>query len=221
MRKIRTVSLVAIASLALLFSCRSVSAGLIRGPYDYSIAPYRGGQQWSYFEAYNYFGVSNVEAYPYWANGVFPYYWASPFTWCSGSRYPSVPWGRGGYYNPINPAYLTPPRAPGYTKESARDVVLPNMNQEPGLAAVLDIKMPCFGELWVDGFATEQLGTDRLFRSPPLAPGSEYVYDVKARWLDNQGQPVEQTQQIRVHSGERVLVIFPKPVAPPQPAAAP
>ena len=207
MRKIRAVSLVTIASLALLFSCRAVSAGLIRGPYDYSIAPYRGGQQWSYFESYNYFGVSNPSAYPYWANGIFPYYWASPFTWGSGSRYPSVPWGRGGYYNPINPAYLTPPRAPGYTKESARDVVLPNMNQEPGLAAVLDIKMPCFGELWVDGFSTEQLGTDRLFRSPPLAPGSEYVYEVKARWTQN-GKPVTRTKTVRVRPGQRALVDF-------------
>lgn len=213
MRQIRTLPLVTIASLALLFSCRAASAGLFFGPFDYSIGPYRGGQQWSYFESYNYNGVSNVDAYPYWANGVFPYYWESPYTWGSGSRYPSIFGNRAGVYNPINPAYLTPPRAPGYTKESARDVVLPQMNQEPGMAAVLDIKMPCFGELWVDGIATEQLGTDRLFRSPPLAKG-EYVYEVKARWLDHEGKPVEQTQQIHVHSGERVLVVFPKPAPP-------
>src|SRR5689334_6715830 len=171
MTPLRTVSLVSIASLALFFSCEAASAGLIRGPFDYSIGPYRG-QQWSYFESYNYFGVSNPQAYPYWATGPsWPDYWNSPYTWGSGSRYGSLFGRRPGYYNPINPAYLTPPRAPGYTKESARDVVLPPMNLEPGLAAVIDIKMPCFGELWVDGIATEQLGTDRLFRSPPLARG--------------------------------------------------
>ena len=92
------------------------------------------------------------------------------------------------------------------------------MNLEPGLAAVIDIKMACFGELWVDGVATEQLGTDRLFRSPPLDRGGEYVYELKARWLDNEGKPVEQTQQVRVHSGERVLVVFPKLAAPLPPS---
>jgi uncharacterized protein (TIGR03000 family) len=200
--------------LVLLFLCSNAKAGIIRGPFDYSIGPYRG-QQWSYFESYNYFGVANVQAFPYWANGaVWPDYWNNPYLWGSGSRYGSLLGSRPGYYNPINPAYLTPPRAPGYTKESARDVALPLMDQEPGLAAVIDIKMPCFGELWVDGIATLQLGTDRLFRSPPLAKGGEYVYELKARWLDSDGKPIEQIQQVRVHSGQRVLVVFPKSAPP-------
>lgn len=220
MRKIRTFPLLTVAALALLLSSSGPSlAGLIRGPYDYSLGPFRGSQNWSYFESYNYFGVASVTTYPYWANGVYPYYWESPFTWGSGSRYPSIfgrPY-RPGFYNPINPAYLTPPRAPGYTKESARDVVLPPMNQVTGLSAVLDIKMPCFGDLWVDGVPTEQLGTDRLFRSPPLDKGGEYIYVLRARWLDGNGKMIEQTQQVRVHCGERVQVIFPMPEAPAKP----
>jgi uncharacterized protein (TIGR03000 family) len=219
MRKLPIVPLATIGVLALSLFASAASAGLIRGPYDYSIGPYRGGQPWSYFEAYNYFGVSNVSAYPYWATGVYGYYWESPYTWGSGSRYPSLirrPY-RPGFYNPINPAYLTPPRAPGYTKESARDVVLPPMNEVTGLAAVIDIKMPCYGDLWVDGVPTEQLGTDRLFRSPPLEKGGEYIYVLKARWLDGAGKMVEQTQDVRVHCGERVLVVFPKSAVPTQP----
>ena len=90
-------------------------------------------------------------------------------------------------------------------------------NQINGLAALIDIKMPCYGELWVDGVAMEQLGTDRLFRSPPLEKGGEYVYTVKARWFNSEGKPVEQFQNVRIHSGERVLLIFPKPPAPGQP----
>lgn len=214
MRLTRTLPLATVGSLALLFSFGSARAGIIRGPYDYSLGPYRG-QQWGYFESYNYFGVSNVGAYPYWAFGpTWPDFWNSPYTWGSGSRSASILGRRPGFYNPINPAYLTPPRAPGYTKESARDVVLPQMDQQQGLAAVIDIKMPCFGELWVDGVATVQLGTDRLFRSPPLAKGSEYIYELKARWFDGEGKPIEQAQQVRVHSGERVLVVFPKPAPP-------
>lgn len=217
MRPLQTLPLLTVGSFVLLLSCGTAPAGLIRGPFNYSIGPYRG-QQWSYFESYNYFGVNNVQQTPYWAMGaVWPDYWNSPYLWGSGSRYSSLFGRRPGFYNPINPAYLTPPLAPGYTKESARDVMLPpRMNLEPGLAAVIDIKMPCFGELWVDGIATEQLGTDRLFRTPPLDRG-DYVYHLKARWLDCEGKPVEQTQQIRIHSGQRVRVMFPKPIAPPPP----
>jgi uncharacterized protein (TIGR03000 family) len=221
MRKISTLPWVAITVLALLSPCRAVWAGLFDGPIDFSIGPYRG-QQFSYFESYNYFGVSNEAAYPYWSNRTWPYFWESPYTWGNGSRYPSlIPGRRPGFYNPINPAYLTPPRAPGYTREMAQNVKLPPMDQENGLAAILDVKMPCFGELWVDDFPTEQLGTDRLFRSPPLEKGSEYIYVVKARWLDGEGKPVEQTQQVRVHSGERILVVFPKPVPSLRPAPSP
>jgi uncharacterized protein (TIGR03000 family) len=217
MRKIRTLLRGTIATLGLLFSSEAIRAGLFDTPPDFSIGPYRG-QVRSYFESYNYFGVSDDSAYPYWSNGTWPYFWESPYTWGSGSRYPSLLGRRPGLYNPINPAYMTPPLAPGYTKEMAQNVKLPPMNLENGLAAVIDVKMPCFGELWVDDSPTEQLGTDRLFRSPPLQKGCEYIYVVKARWLDGQGKPVEQTQPVRVHSGERILVVFPKPTPPPPPA---
>ncbi len=219
MRKQRGFLLGMLGALTLLFCyLPSASAGVFRGPYDFSVGPYRGSQGWSYAESYGYFGVPSVNMYPYW--GIYGYYWESPFTYGTGSRYPSIfgrPY-RPGFYNPINPAYLTPPRAPGYEKESARDVVLPPMNLINGAAATIDVKMPCFGDLWVDGVRTEQLGTDRLFTSPPLEKGAEYVYLVKARWFDAQGKPVEQTQQVRVHCGERVQVIFPKPnLGPVQP----
>ena len=112
MSTLRTSPLTTLASLALLLSSSAAaSAGLFRGPYDFSLGPYRGGQPWSYFEAYNYFGVSSTAAYSNLA--FYNYYWESPYTWGSGSRYPSI-FGyprRPGFYNPINPAYLTPPRA--------------------------------------------------------------------------------------------------------------
>jgi uncharacterized protein (TIGR03000 family) len=203
MRKTRSLPL---AAAAALFLTGTASAGLFRGPYDFSIGPYRGGEGWSYNESYGYFGVSSTSTYPYYA--FFPYTIYTPYGW--GLRNT-----RGGYYGDgiygMNPAYLIPPRAPGYTKEMARNVVLPPMNQVNGLAATIDIKMPCYGDLWVDGVPTEQLGTDRLFRSPPLEKGGEYVYTLRARWLDGSGRMVEQTQEVRVHCGERVLVMFPKP----------
>jgi uncharacterized protein (TIGR03000 family) len=198
----------------LLVSASAAVAGVFRGPYDFSVGPYRGGQGWSYNESYGYFGVPSTSEYPYYA--FFPYTIYTPYGY--GLRN-----NRWGYYGDgvygMNPAYLIPPRPPGYIrsmKESAKDVVLPPVNQINGLAALIDIKMPCYGELWVDGVATEQLGTDRLFRSPPLEKGGEYVYILRARWIAN-GQPIEQSQQVRVHCGERVQVVFPKPAQPVQP----
>lgn len=206
-------------ALALILAMTSgATAGVFRGPYDFSLGPYRGTHSWSYNESYGYFGVPNTAVYPYYA--FFPY---TPFTgygWGLPYRYGYLGNRLGFYGDGIygrNPAYLTPPRAPGYTKESARDVVLPPLNLINGLAAVIDVKMPCYGELWVDGVPTEQLGTDRLFRSPPLQKGGEYVYVLRARWAEGDGKTFEQTQQVRVHGGDRVVVVFPKPVPPAQP----
>lgn len=212
MRKMPSLSLVTAGALALLTPMPFASAGLIRGPFDYSIGPYRGGQGWSYAESYGYFGVPSTSTYPYYA--FFPYTIYTPY----GDGLRSNRWGYfgNGLYG-LNPAYLTPPRAPGYTKEMARNVVVAPMSQMTGLAAAIDIKMPCFGELWVDGVPTDQLGTDRLFRSPPLEKGGEYVYVLRARWLDGNGKMIEQTQEVRVHCGERTQVIFPKPPPTTQP----
>jgi uncharacterized protein (TIGR03000 family) len=213
MSKTPSLSLVTAGALVLLLNpTNPASAGLIRGPFDYSIGPYRGGQGWSYNESYGYFGVPSTSTYPYYA--FFPYTIYTPYGY--GLRYDRFGFYGDGIYG-RNPAYFTPPRAPGYTKEMARNVVLPPMNQVNGLAAVIDIKMPCFGELRVDGVPTEQLGTDRLFRSPPLEKGGEYVYVLRARWLDGNGKVVEQTQEVRVHSGERMQVVFPKPAPLAQP----
>lgn len=192
----------------------SATAGVFRGPYDFSLGPYRGTHTWSYNESYGYFGVPSTSEYPYYA--FFPYTIYTPYGY-------GLRWNRRGYYGNgiygMNPGYLIPPRPPGYLqsmKAMAKDVVLPPMNQVHLLAAVIEVKMPCFGELWVDDTATEQLGTDRLFTSPPLERGSEYVYVLRARWMDS-GRMIEQTQSVRVHSGDRVQVVFPKPDAPPQP----
>ena len=215
MNKLWSLSFVTTGVLALVLTpANGVRAGVFRGPYDFSVGPYRGGQGWSYNVSYGYFGVSSTTEYPYYA--FFPYTIYTPYGYGLTSN-------RFGYYGNgfygMNPGYLMPPRPPGYLKDMkarAKDVVLPPMNQVNWLAAVIEVKMPCYGDLWVDGVPTEQLGTDRLFTSPPLEKGGEYVYVLRARWLEN-GQMIEQTQDVRVHCGDRVQVVFPKPAPPTQP----
>lgn len=205
MRKIGTFPFGPLFGLLLLVSATSdADGGFFRGPYNYSLGPYRGDPYgWSYNEAYGYFGVPSTSTYPQYA--YFSTLWTTPYTAGAPFSY------RYRFYNPINPAYLTPPRPPGYTKESARNVTVPPVSQPLNwTAAVIAVHMPFFGELWVDGVPTEQRGTDRLFCSPPLEKGGKYLYTLRARWIDDSGKPVEQTQEVLVHCGQRAQVVFPK-----------
>ena len=52
---------------------------------------------------------------------------------------------------------------------------------------------------------TTQTGTNRLFTSPPLTPGTNYAYDVRAQWMDN-GKPVDRTKSVAVHAGDQLDV---------------
>jgi uncharacterized protein (TIGR03000 family) len=74
-------------------------------------------------------------------------------------------------------------------------------------SAKLDVRVPADAVVWVEGQKTAQTGADRVYVSPPLEPGKEYLYDVKARW-ERGGKPVERTRTVRVRAGQRVPVEF-------------
>jgi len=67
--------------------------------------------------------------------------------------------------------------------------------------------VPADATVWLEGKETSQKGTDRLFVSPALAPGQDYIYDVHARWTEN-GREVDQTRSVRVRAGSKVKVDF-------------
>jgi uncharacterized protein (TIGR03000 family) len=74
--------------------------------------------------------------------------------------------------------------------------------------------VPASAEIWFDGDKTSQTGATREFVSPALTPGSDYTYQIKARWMEN-GQPVEKAQDINVRAGAVTLVDFTR-TAPPK-----
>jgi uncharacterized protein (TIGR03000 family) len=80
-------------------------------------------------------------------------------------------------------------------------------NAQGNMPAIIDVRVPADAQIWFDGESTSQTGTERLFRSPPLQPGQDYSYEVKARWTEN-GQDVDRTRKVRIHAGERVSVNF-------------
>jgi len=65
-------------------------------------------------------------------------------------------------------------------------------------------------EVWFEGAPTQQRGTTRDFESPPLTPGREYTYHIRARWMEN-GQMKDQTRTIRVQTGQSLNVDFNTP----------
>jgi uncharacterized protein (TIGR03000 family) len=76
--------------------------------------------------------------------------------------------------------------------------------------AVLDVTVPYPGaEVLVQGVRTTQTGTQRRYVSPPLAPGKDFVYSVRARWRQPNGEIQLQQQNVIVQAGSEVRVAFP------------
>ncbi len=66
---------------------------------------------------------------------------------------------------------------------------------------------PPRAEISFEGKKTLQIGTSRVFVSPPLTPGEDYLYTIGATWNDN-GKSVSQVRKINVRAGDRVSVLF-------------
>jgi uncharacterized protein (TIGR03000 family) len=67
---------------------------------------------------------------------------------------------------------------------------------------LINLRVPGNAEVWFDGSKTSQTGRQRSFVSPPLQPGRNYSYNIRARWIEA-GRPVEQTRRINVRAGDR------------------
>ena len=72
---------------------------------------------------------------------------------------------------------------------------------------LINVSVPATAEIWIEGKKTTQGGLFRQFISPPLTPGRDYSYDIKARWRDN-GKEVTRTRHVNVHAGGVVDVSF-------------
>jgi uncharacterized protein (TIGR03000 family) len=102
--------------------------------------------------------------------------------------------------------------------------------------ALVDVHVPRAANLWFEGVRLTQTGTTRRFVSPPLMPGQDYTYEVRASWTEN-GQEVARDRVIHVQAGGRAdvdmrnatireggtstLRTAPLPIAPSPPRATP
>ena len=161
-------------------------AGYYPGHYGY----YR---HYGYYPSYSHYG---------------PNYYGGYYAYPRGSYHGYVPYYYGyspGYYPYSAPAvgyqaYYPPDTAEGPTAPAA----------PAGVDRVVhfDVRVPADAAIWFDGVKTTQNGSAREFVSPPLAPGREYTYEIRARWK-MEGREVSQSQRVTVRAGERVSVSFP------------
>jgi uncharacterized protein (TIGR03000 family) len=108
------------------------------------------------------------------------------------------------YYQPpslyVPPATYDPAIVPGNGNNAAPAPAAAN-------TAGVEVYVPADAEVWFDDLKTKQTGENRSFRSPALEPGRTYLYDVKARWVEN-GQEVVRNKTIRVQAGRTAHVDF-------------
>ena len=109
--------------------------------------------------------------------------------------------GMGGASDDI-PPYVSP-----YAGQSGMNTS-PAAAGQAGTAGHIVVKVPAEAEILFDGTKTTPTGPVRLFNTPPLQPGLQYVYGIRARWRED-GREVSQTTDVAVSAGETVNVKFP------------
>jgi len=150
-----------------------------------------------------YIGPSYRYAYPYYGG-----YYGSPYY---GGYYYSQP-----SYNYVEPSYNYAQPSYGYVEPSMTSpysypVGTASANPAEDLdpnAAMVEVRVPENAEIWFAGARTTQTGPVRHFVSPSLQPGRTFSYEVRARWTDASGRPVDRTKEVKVQAGGRVGVDF-------------
>jgi uncharacterized protein (TIGR03000 family) len=68
-------------------------------------------------------------------------------------------------------------------------------------SVTIRMRVPTGARVWLGSKETSQTGTDRMFVSPSLEPGYEYVYHIRVQWNQN-GETVERNREVTVHAGD-------------------
>ncbi len=175
------------------------------GAHGYSwIGGYQGGYgrglgyggYWPYYSGLGlgYGGLPDYGAYnSYYYTGD-SYYGASTYPY-AGSNYLYSTAPTYGYTQPVTPS----------TYQSYNPAETADTGQGTGDAALMRVQVTADAVLWFDGTKTSQAGSVREFTSPPLTPGEDYTYHLRARWMQN-GQVVESNRDVPLHAGDRLLI---------------
>lgn len=202
--------ILALAGMALLCTPQTSQAQRWRGSRGVSVGVGNGGvyvgRGWDYGGYYGspYYGQGNR----YYGNTYWPNYSGYSGSW----YYPQTE-----YYNSFTPSYYTGELPQNFAQPYYSDYYSQPMTtggqfygagieQNPN-SAFVTVRVPPDAEIWFENYQTHQKGLMRDFISPPLTPGQQYTYDIRAQWTDN-GKKVDQKKQVTVMAGSRTNVDF-------------
>jgi uncharacterized protein (TIGR03000 family) len=159
-------------------------------PYSYSYYPY----------GYGYFPYS-YGYYPY-AYGYSPYYgsYSDDSSWYPGLDEAYSP-GYGGGFTSVSPL------------SGGSQGLSPSVPADT--TARVTVRVPAGADIWINGSQTGSAGPVREFQSAPLTRGQQHTYEFRARWKDDDGREVTQTQQVDLTAGAHARLDFPVPGGAP------
>jgi uncharacterized protein (TIGR03000 family) len=173
---------------------------------------------------YGYYTPGYTSSYPGYYGGWYSY--PRYYGWYSSPGY-YYPGGYNYAYSNYSPGYYTTYPSPSYAPEysytgpasnytsfyppEAAGQSAPDEN-----AALIDVKVPADADVWFNGTKTRQTGANREFESPTLTPGKTYGYDIKARWMGDDGE-VTRTKHVTIRAGDHKTVDFRNEVPPAPP----
>ena len=128
--------------------------------------------------------------------------WYDP--WYYGYGYDSYGAYPSGYTSFYQGPAIYPDQQQGAYANLGAQAPTPSRDENTAMIAV---RVPQNAEIWFDGHQTSRTGTVRQFETPPLQPGEEYGYDVRARWNEN-GRQIDRTRHVTVHAGDRFGLNF-------------
>ena len=167
--------------------------------YGYGHRGYYGGYYGGYWP-----GLYGSPAYLSGGYDVAPYstyYNTTPGYYGSGDYSTTAPdYGLSNYYTPSFSAPALAATAPTTVANATDD------------RAAVAVHVPADAQVWFDDSPTKQTGDERRYVTPPLTPGKDYSYQVRARWTDS-GQAKDETRTITVHANGVTSVDFTQPAA--------
>jgi len=133
--------------------------------------------------------------------------WYSPYRYGYGSGYGSG-YGYGSYYGDSGySSYPSYSYAPDYYPSTSfyYDPALQTTND--GSARIRVILPDSSARVMFDGHATQQVGTDRIFQTPPLSRDATNSYRIRATWMQN-GREMSRERVVNVTPGQMSVVDF-------------
>jgi uncharacterized protein (TIGR03000 family) len=110
---------------------------------------------------------------------------------------------------------VLPPRTVTLTP-TVRAVPMPTPAPEPEATARVNVLVPSDAALYIQGVRMNETGSYREFVSPPLVPGEDYTYNLRAVWRDS-GREVASDKLVHVRPGERYDVDLTRATASSEP----